>query len=436
MFHAIPYAEEFAVKKRALDVALKGHSNVKQPKRKNGAISVRTTSYKSNAKSSSQLIMKTMQEQRHQLEGLDESIHTEITLVKSLLTEHSDHGSTDDNMMVPDTLKPEVLNIMRSIKFYQKEYVRVLRVMEGIKVIEVAVQDGFLDPRKVAKCLNEILKVTWKSRAHSQSQKIVASDAKLLHQLQQQEFFPYLKSKHPGKVFFRSEKPKSPEELHQTKGSNGSTPSVTDSNSMPALSSICSESVVTTSVFGDSQYSASCYAPSEVSSAPNSPTYGSNRNKHFPGFAFASGDISGDVPDFYSRDTLIPALALQFPETTVLDFLSPTIEIVPKDRPSRWGTADDQDLSSNKPQQLSGSSPHLTTTKVDTAPSNIRDSLPTRPPSFAKRTDSFCLEEKCNSSFGGMDEFQSLDCIPNMPARRGSGDSTCRTEERDIDYEC
>ena len=166
MFHSTSYAEEFAVKKRAVDVALKGFSDVKQPKRKSGAFSIRKSSFKSNAKSSVQLITKTLDEKRHLLEGLDESIHTEVILVKSLLAEHCDSSTAK----IPDTLKPEILNTMRFIKGYQKEYVRVLRVMEGIKVIEVAMHDGFLDPRKVATSLNEIHKIAsrwqWRIRRH------------------------------------------------------------------------------------------------------------------------------------------------------------------------------------------------------------------------------------------------------------------------------
>lgn len=166
MFHSTSYAEEFAVKKRAVDVALKGYSDVKQPKRKSGAFSIRKSSFKSNAKSSVQLITKTLDEKRHLLEGLDESIHTEVILVKSLLAEHCDSSTAK----IPDTLKPEILNTMRFIKGYQKEYVRVLRVMEGIKVIEVAMHDGFLDPRKVATSLNEIHKIAsrwqWRIRRH------------------------------------------------------------------------------------------------------------------------------------------------------------------------------------------------------------------------------------------------------------------------------
>ncbi|CAJ1933364.1 unnamed protein product [Cylindrotheca closterium] len=445
MFHAIPYAEEFAVKKRALDVALKGYSDVKQPKRASSSfISIRTPSFKLNAKSSSQLIIKTMDEQRHILEGLDESIHTEVMLVNSILVDHTDGSSTaDDN--IPNNLKSEVLDAMRSIKGYQKEYVRVLRVMEGIKVVEVAMQDGFLDPRKVAKCLNEILKVTWKSRAHSQSQQVMASDSKLLHQLQQEEFFPYLNSRHPGQVFFRSEKPKRrDEELHlvRMKGASAGNggPCSTDSSSMPALSSICSESVVSASVYGDSQYS--CYAPSEVSSsAPNSPraeNSWSNRNKLIPAdFVKNQQQTPVSIPDFDSRDTLIPSLALRHPETTILDFLSPTLEmIVPKERPSRWGSCSGSSSDTNMSKPLHKSEPPgLMTTKVDATPSYLRDCLPTRPPSFAKRAtnDSFSyLEEKSNdsSSLIGMDEmFCSLDSVPSIPARRGSGDSRCIKEE-------
>lgn len=423
MFHAIPYAEEFAIQKRALDVAMKGYSDLKQPKRKTGSVSVRTTSFKSNAKSGLQLISKTREEQKLILERLDESIHTEVLLIRSILAEHGD-GNVDS---IQDPKRTQVCNVMRSIKLHQKEYVRVLRVIEGIKVIEIGMQDGFLDPRKVAKCLNEIQKVLWKARAHSDAQKVVASDDKLLSQVKKEEYYPYLKSKHPGKVFFKSTKPKNAAELeheHLLIKARSSSSSFTDGSSMPALSSICSESVVTASVFGDSTYAAS-----EVSSAPNSPTLGSTRN-FFPGGGFIDLDISID-----SRDILIPALALQHPETIILDVLSPSLDnIAPKERPSRW-----DDLSRSDRSNRSGSPKPFTIT-VDTAPSHprsplrSRDSLPSRPPSRVQRSDSFIgVDAEPNLGMDAiLSDSSSLDCIPRLPPRRSSGDSTIQEQKERV----
>ena len=182
-------AFQLAAQQRARDIATKGYSRIQVPPTREG--SKRSMGLQEKANSERKLgqnfsqLHDALEEEEKKLYELSFRLQHLSKLAKARLENNKLDAAAAS---------------MRKVTAFQQEYVHILRVMEGIKVLEFNLERGLLKSCDVSKCLTSVLNAPWKST----SQK---SDEELVRRLEEGKIFPILSGDSTGAVYFISTSP-------------------------------------------------------------------------------------------------------------------------------------------------------------------------------------------------------------------------------------